>query len=211
MENRNYMFRIHSYEIEKLLPQVSKALEKRMELVSRQRYPGMWKYTDKLNSTAHGPMKSKARTKIMSVIYLVLGIFLFLPGLMEPQELLIPLLVGAIAIGAGIGGLWRSRDHRKNPFDNSAKILLTGKDTISAEQELTVSFSQDGMEIAAKGTAPAFTPYADFECVIETADIFLFVYKEQVTVLQKLDLEAGSLEDFCSLLSENITKYQAIL
>jgi len=38
----------------------------------------------------------------------------------------VPLLVGAIAIGAGIGGLWRSRKNKKNLFDKSA--ILSGDD-----------------------------------------------------------------------------------
>ena len=38
----NYDFQITPYNTESLLWQVSTALEKRTELISRERYPGLW-------------------------------------------------------------------------------------------------------------------------------------------------------------------------
>ena len=143
----------------------------------------------------------------MSVLCLALGIFLFVPGLVEPQELMVPLIVGAIAIGAGIGGLWRSRKHKKNPFDKSAKILLSGKDNIPSEPALTVSFSEDGMTVSADNSNTEFVAYDGFECAIETADTVLFVYDTRVTVLQKNDLKTGDINEFCGLLAEKIAKF----
>ena len=64
------------------------------------------------------------------------------PGLVEPRELFVRLLVGAAAMGAGIIGLWQSRARKKNPFDRAAKILLEGKDKSSAEQAASVSVSE---------------------------------------------------------------------
>lgn len=210
METAKYVFQVSPYDIEKLLPQVSKALKKRTELVSREQHPGMWKQTDKLNAMTQGRTRSRLRTRLLSIICLALGIFLFVPGLMEPRELLAPLLAGAAAIGAGIGGLWRSRKNKKDPFDRSAKVLLAGKDNISAEQAVTVSFSEAGMTLPAEGGNTEFVPYSGFECAIETADILLFVYGERVTVLQKIDLKTGHMNDFRSLISENVTKYRSI-
>ena len=46
MKNENYIFLISSYDIDHLLPQVSKALEKRHEIISRERYPSMWQFID---------------------------------------------------------------------------------------------------------------------------------------------------------------------
>ena len=53
-------------------------------------------------------------------------------------------------------------------------------------------------------------PYSDFECVVETEDLFLLVYGERVTVLQKKDLAAGDPRDFSSMMAENITKYAVV-
>ncbi len=207
MEHAKYIFQISPYDTEKLLPQVSKALEKRAELISREQYPGMWRLTDRANAMARGRTRSRLRTRIMSTLCLALGIFLFIPGLMKPQELLVPLLAGAAAIGAGIGGLWRSRKQKKNPFDRSAKILLAGKDSIAAQQAVMVSFSEDGMTIPTEDGDTEFVPYSSFTCAIEVADILLFVYDERVTVLQKNDLITGDSSGLCTLLSEKVTKF----
>ena len=40
MADTDYIFHISPYDTEKLLPQVSRALEKRTEMVSRERFPG---------------------------------------------------------------------------------------------------------------------------------------------------------------------------
>ena len=47
MGNENYVFRLTTYDVQQLLPQVSKALEKRTELISRERYAKLWKGIDK--------------------------------------------------------------------------------------------------------------------------------------------------------------------
>lgn len=203
MANTAYIFQVSPYDVNQLLPQVSKALEKRTELASRARFPGMWKLTDKCNAILQGRTRSRLRTRIMSILCLILGIFLFIPGVMEPQELFVPRIAGAIAIGAGAGGLWRSRRHRKSSFDKSAKALLTHTHHIGTEQTVTVSFSEDGMTITTDHTnsASAFTSYHDFECVIENTNIFLFVYRNCATVLQKSDLKTNDVDAFRQFIS----------
>ena len=210
MQNKIFTFRISPYETEKLLPQVSRALEKRMELVSRERYPGMWKATDRFRDAAQGRSRSRLRTRVLSVMCLAAGIFLLIPGIMKPGELFIPLLAGAAATLFGILGLWGSRKKKKNPFDTSAQILLKDKDSLAADPALVVSFSGEGMALPAKNSGVENVPYSDFECAVETEDLFLFVYKEQVIVLQKKDLAAEDRHEFCSMLMENITKYAVV-
>lgn len=200
----NYNFQITPYDIESLLLQVSKALEKRTEFVSRERYPGLWENIDKLNAVSKGKRRSSLRSKIMSIICLVLGVFLFVPGLMKPQELLVPLLVGAFAIVIGIVYLYIGRKDKKNPFDKSARLLLMGKDTISAKQSIMVSFSESGMEIRADDREPQHIPYSDFESMIETEDLFLFVHDTRITVLQKKDLTSNDITDFRNFISRNV-------
>ena len=223
MADTDYIFHISPYDTEKLLPQVSRALEKRTEMVSRERFPGLWKHTDRFRSMARGRKRSRLRTRGMSALCLAAGIFLAVPGLMEPRELFVPLLVGAAAMGAGIIGLWQSRARKKNPFDRAAKILLEGKDKSSAEQAASVSFSEEGMTVPAGGGARAgtlsilagggkaeFVPYREFECAVETADSFLFVFGGRVLLLQKMDLKAECIGDFCSLISEKVKPYHSI-
>lgn len=200
----NYNFQITPYDTESLLQQVSKALEKRTEFVSRERYPSLWENIDKLNAVSKGKRRSSLRSKVMSIICLVLGVFLFVPGLMKPQELLVPLLVGAFAIVIGIVYLYIGRKGKKNPFDRSARLLLMGKDTISAKQSIMVSFSESGMEIRADDKEPQHIPYSDFESMIETEDLFLFVHDTRITVLQKKDLTSNDITDFRNFISRNV-------
>jgi len=207
-EHKTYLFRLSPYNINKLLPQVSKALEKRTELVSRERYPGLWKHTDKFRESSEQG-QNRLRTKVLSILCILLGIFLFVPGLVKPQELLVPLLVGAVAVGAGIGGLWRSRRHKKNPFDKSAKLLLAGKDAELSEP-VEVEFAENGMTIPAENGATETVSYDKFECVIETEDSILFVFEERVTLLQKCDLVDGTLEEFCAFCAEKIRNYHSV-
>lgn len=200
----NYNFQITPYDTESLLQQVSKALEKRTEFVSRECYPGLWENIDKLNAVSKGKRRSSLRSKIMSIICLVLGVFLFIPGLMKPQELLAPLLVGAFAIVIGLVYLYIGRKDKKNPFDKSARLLLMGKDTISAKQSIMVSFSESGMEIRADDKESQHIPYSDFESMIETEDLFLFVHDTRITVLQKKDLTSNDITDFRNFISKNV-------
>lgn len=158
---------------------------------------------------AQGRTRSRLRTRLMSLLLLAAGMVLLVPGLMEPQKLFVPLLAGAVAAGMGIVGLWPRRRHRKNPFDQSAKLLLAGKDSISTEQAILVSFSEAGMELPTNDGSPELIPYDDFECAIETVDVILFVYGERVTVLQKKDLTTGKIGAFCQLISDNVKQYQS--
>lgn len=206
----SYDFQITPYDTAALLPQVSEALEKRTELVSRNRYPGLWENIDKLNAMSKGKRRNRLRAKIIGIICLVLGIFLLIPGLMEPQELPVPLIAGAFATVIGIVYLYGSRN-KKNPFDQSANLLLMGKDTISAKQSIVVSFSETEMGIRADGKDSQHVPYHDFESIIETSDLFLFVHDTRVTVLQKKDLASKTADDFRQFISQKVSRYQAMM
>ncbi len=231
MENKNYVFQISAYDTESLLPQVSKALEKSVELVSRERYPGLWKYTDKLNamtesveSIKQGQTWLRPVIIILSVVCLVLGSFLLLLEwglrLMEPQGMSESLLVSIVAIAIGIGGLLygltykkrihKKRTRKKNPFDKSARLVLEGKDTVPTEQPIAVSFSETGMTIPIENSSTEFVPYNNFQCGIETADVLLFTFDGRVTILQKIDLVTENIVDFRKFISEKVAKYQSI-
>ena len=76
-----YLFRISSYDISRLLPQVSKALEKRTEHLSRERYTDMWRQIDRLPSPSRGARRSRLRTRLFSVLCLAAGVILGPGGL----------------------------------------------------------------------------------------------------------------------------------
>ena len=202
-----YLFEISSYDISRLLPQVSRALEKRSEHLSRQRYPKMWRYIDRLPSPSRGTSRGRLRTRLFSVLCLAAGVILVVPGLMEPKELLVPLVAGAAAVVLGVSGLWRTRKNREKPFDRSARLLLEGKDQTPERPAPTVSFSDQGMSLSEKGGSE-FVPYRDFESAWETADTLLLVFGQRVTLLQKQDLVRGDFSGLSRLLAEKVAAYQ---
>ena len=204
-----YLFQISSYNISCLLPQVSKALEKRSEHLSRERYPKMWRSIDHLPSPSQGTGRSRLRTRLFSILCLAAGVILVVPGLMEPKELLVPLVVGAAAIVLGITRLWRTRKNREKPFDRSARLLLEGKDQTPESPAPVVSFSDEGMSLSSQGEA-AFIPYSDFESTWETEDTLLLVFGQRVTLLQKRDLVQGDFSGLSRLLAEKVAVYQCI-
>lgn len=203
MENVVYQFHISAMDTAKLLPQVSCALEKRTELISRARFPDLWKRTDKLHASVKGKTRSRRRAKLLGIVNVVLFGFLILTELLGQQRPL-PLIVGGIAIAVGTLVLCSSGKTNKNRFDKSAKKLLEQKNTIVPGQ-FQVLFSAIGVELhaEAEGTSEVVV-YDDFEYVIETADLFLLTFKDRVTVLQKQELSNGSVDDFRSFLLNKV-------
>lgn len=201
MEQSSYVFRVTAMG-EEYLPQISYALEKRTELLSRTQYPGMWKATDKLQASVREPSKGrKIFRKILSVVCLILGIFLFIPGLMEPQELKVPLFAGAIGIGTGIGGLLRGKIKRKNPFDKSARLLLDQRKTTN---DAKVVFGEGCMVIMAGGEEELI-PYDRMEYIVEAEDLLLLTFAGKVIAVKKADMICGDMEGFRTFASDHMT------
>lgn len=203
MEN-SFVFQVTPYDREHLLPQVSKALELRMNLLSAKKYPGIWTVTERLRGFSGGKTRSKTRSRIMGILFLLLGTFLFVPGLMDPKELTGPLLIGAVGILAGVFNLWSARKSRENPFDRSAKLLLDSKADLSASEEIDVIFDEDGMNIPDENGDPEIVPFDAFECAVKGPDLFLFVFDTRVIVLQKSDLYSENAEEFWAYISEKV-------
>lgn len=209
MKATDFTFRLTAYDIDRYLPQVSQALEKRTEHLSRMRFPALWNITDKLRPAAQGEDRRRLHARIFSIFCLVAGIILLVPGLMKPGELLVPLLAGAAAVVIGIGGLWRSRKRKTNPFDRSAGLLLSGKDTLSEEQAMEISFFETAMMLP--GGEDDCVLYEDFQCVIETEDLFLLVFGTRAAVLQKRDLLTGDLDAFRKFIAGTVAAYHSLV
>lgn len=110
---QTFSFQVTPLDPDRLCSQISRALEKRTELISRQKCPKMWALTDKLNRVEKAPQavreNRKKRRSFLGLLNWLLGLFLLIPGLMEPQTLWVPLLVGAAGFGMGVVILWRNK------------------------------------------------------------------------------------------------------
>ena len=106
-----FSFQITPLDPAKVRPQVSQALEQRTDLLSRQRYPRLWRLTDRLNRVPKAPGHVLRRRRklhtLLGLVNWVLGLFLLLPGLMDPGALTVPLLVGGACFILASGVLWR--------------------------------------------------------------------------------------------------------
>lgn len=90
------------------LVQLEEALERRTEIYSREKLPGVWRRIDKLNGSHRIPPECLAGRRIfrtvLATIYWFLGVFALFPGLMLPEDLpyLLPAGVCAMVIAVFI-------------------------------------------------------------------------------------------------------------
>ena len=196
-----FVFELTKYNDISFKSQVSKALEKRTELVSRDKHPQLWKYTDKLKSKKKAPEqvleKRRSRYKVYGIVLLLLGLFLLIPSLMEPKEMLIPLLVGAFTVGIGILNIKygvKSKKVKLTPFDKAAIQLFreyeknpTGK----------VTFTNDKIQLVGN----VIIDYSEIERIFITEDLFILIWNEKITVLQKKDLLSLNVEEFINFIT----------
>jgi len=210
-----FVFALTGYDEESFMPQVSKALEKRTESVSRNKYPHVWKYIDKMNSKSKvsGEVSEKCRRryKVYGILFILLGFFLFIPSLIKPNEMLIPLLTGAFAICLGI--LYcrfgrKPKKERLTSFDRAAIKLFSDYRKIPA-LEATITFTDIKVQLA----GDVIINYSDISEFFITKDFFIIIWKEKITVLQKKDLSSCSEEDFINFItykSQNLFKVSYI-
>ena len=203
IDNKKYTFYITPINIDELLEQVSFALEKRMELISRGKYPKIWYLTDMLNEKEKASeialKKRRVFRKIISAINLVLGIILFVPGIMNIKQAFFLCIFGFCGIMIGVIGLLGKRNSNKNKFIKSAKQLLQGKEQVIVGENKII-FTENQMELKT-GNNNELIQYSNFEYIIETEDAFLLTYQGYVTVLQKKDLHENGIQDFCDFIS----------
>ena len=106
----SFTFSLSPLDTETLLPQLAAALEKRVELHSRQRLPGLWQVTHKLSNAERGSQPVATHRKrlrhFLGLLLWVLGLLMLAPGLIDPQELFVPLIAGACAFFLGQLTLW---------------------------------------------------------------------------------------------------------
>ena len=118
-----YRFVLTPYD-PSLADELSRALEKRTEIFSRASLPGMWKKTDALNRyAARGSRRKGILRKVLPWVLILAGLFLAIPGVMEPKELRTPLIAGAFFMLLGISSLLRQRPARRSASQSRKSTL----------------------------------------------------------------------------------------
>ena len=183
--------------------QISEAIAKRTEIYSRNKLPGLWKKTDELNRKNLSEAGFKRRIRLRrfyGIVLIALGIFLFVPGIVKPKELAVPLIVGVFSIINGIFAVIPRKTDAER-FLKKAKKLAKAINS-SVKPENTLVFSEDGIfengEILMK--------YEELENVIENRNIFFVCDGKKILVLRKTDMVVGNPEDFVKFIEEKTEK-----
>lgn len=195
-----FVFHTSSYDEAALLPEVQSALDKRMESYSRKRLPGLWKVIDRQNGSTQPNEMTRGRRiyrRVMSVLLILVGLFLLIPGLVRPKELFAPLLAGIWAVGTGIYFLWSTRKKRKASLEKRAQKLLSG---MAAAPSTAIVFSVTGMILENQPEIP----YQEITFYTETPSGFFLNWADQATFLQKKDLVEGEKAAFATFLQEKL-------
>ncbi|MBQ6877045.1 MAG: hypothetical protein IJO22_01415 [Oscillospiraceae bacterium] len=176
-----------------ILYQISEVFAKRAELFSRKKYPGLWEKTDRLNEKNLSEPALKRRRffrKINGIICIALGFFLFIPGIMKPSELLVPMIVGACAVIFGISAVIPRKTNGEKFLKNAKKLVKAINSSLSPED--TVVFNEEG--IFENGLP--LMEYTNLENVIENRSIFFVCDGTKVMVLRKTDMVIGNPDEF---------------
>ena len=188
---------------EDLKYQVSETIAKRTENFSRKKLPGLWKKTDELNRKNLSEEGFKRRIRLRrfyGIVLIAAGIFLFVPGIMKPRELTVPLIVGAFSVINGIFAVIpRKTDGEK--FLKKAKKLISAINS-SVKPEDTVVFNEEG--IFENGAL--LMEYKNLENIIENRSIFLVCDGTKIMVLRKTDMVLGKCDEFSGFVESKTGK-----
>lgn len=205
MAYQNFIFFMKPYNVEALSIQTAWILEEITQQNSRKKLPALWRITDKFNGVERvseaAQKRRKAWKKLWGGLFLVMGIFLFVPGIMQPQELMGTLVAGLLSMLLGF--LYLRRDSNKqNVFEKKAKLLLEQLNTGMENQKLRIRFSDTELVLSGIEAEEKKIVYEHLEYTFETKDLFALVYENKVLLLQKEELVLGNTEELRKKLEE---------
>ena len=123
-----FSFHVTPPDPDRLRAQMARALEQRTELISREKCPRLWVLADRFNRKEKAPLAVRRRRRrqrtVLSLICWLLSLVLLVPGLIDPKQLMIPLVVGGITLSMGTIVLWACRPALLGTLSLLSGILL---------------------------------------------------------------------------------------
>lgn len=111
--NQTFSFAVTAMDTDALLAQVSRGLEQRSELLSRQKSPRLWSLIDRLRSVPKvSPQVSERRRRrrnLLALLCWLLSVVALIPALLEPRQMAAVLAVGLVCFVLSSFILWCSR------------------------------------------------------------------------------------------------------
>lgn len=208
-----FIFKLSELDTQRMTEQLTMVLDKRSELYSREKLPGLWKLTDKLNNRTKVSEEVRKRRilrlRIYGIFLLILGTILFVPGLCEPTELRVPLIVGGMSVALGIYNTFivkaKKKERPKRIYkrlrDEAEKIITNLNDNMGELSGQTISVKEKGL--VEKEEVDRFK-FKHVKFVMITVDAYFFLYETSVIILQKNGLEQGTNEEFEKFLMETV-------
>lgn len=204
-----FIFQVKEYDADALLPQVSKALKRRMELRNQQLRPGK---PNPAEMTEEQRKQAKIKNIVLGIIWLAVGVYFLVSGWGNMEENKLSLIIGVIAVFVGIKRLIPQRKAQANTekFDKAAKEFLEGHKENLDGVENQVCFSDEEMIIvtgAIEDLEQEAITYDEVEFAMETEDIFLLVHGGRGVMLQKKDISLGTVEEFRDYLAAHVKSF----
>ena len=113
--------------------------------------------------------------------------------------MLIPLLVSAFTIGIGLLYFRYGKNLKKiklSSFDKAAIKLFSQYDKIPTVK-VTITFTNANVQLMGNVTIS----YSEIEKIFITEDLFILIWNEKITVLQKKDLSSCNVEEFINFIT----------
>lgn len=111
--NQTFSFTVTAMDTDALLAQVSRGLEQRSELLSRQKSPRLWSLIDRLRSVPKvSPQVSERRRRrrnLLALLCWLLSVVALIPALLEPRQMAAVLAVGLVCFVLSSLILWCGR------------------------------------------------------------------------------------------------------
>ncbi len=209
MEKERFSFCIGKRQEEDYLEETARALEKRTEMLSRSKCPGMWKVTDAASRYA-GKHPQKPRRRTRGWVFLAAGLLFILTALIPPERIWIMFWAGVISAVWGIAVLCAKTDAQSRmgrQFRDAAQTLL--RNTAQKEGEsVELLFDAGGMTMKADDDAQQVA-YSAFECAVETEHLYLICADQRALVLAKSEMTDGTPQEFSAFLAGKTALYPA--
>lgn len=144
------------------------------------------------------------KRKLLAGMNLTLGAVLCLGAALAADELGPLAVPGLFCLAVGVLALAARRMRRKeSAFDRQARELMRQRQTVADMERLRVEFTEEGMVLSSstETDAQCFV-YDEFLFVGETEDLLVPVCGQRAIVLQKKDLQTGSMEELRAFLRE---------
>ncbi len=203
-----FIFQVTEYDCEALLPQVSRALKRRMELRNQQLRPGKAAAAE---MTEEQRKRAKIKNIIWGIVWFVVGVYLLFTGMVNGDGNKWTVIIGAVAAFVGAKKLIPQRKlPNTEKYDKAAQDFLDEHKGVLDGKERQVCFSDEEMIVvtgALEDLDQEAIPYEDVEFAMETEDIFLLVHGGRGVLLQKKDFTLGTTEEFREYLKAHLKSF----